>query len=74
MLVFYSCVGLTFFAAAASASFPKYASVGDGGKLRPGVVLLTGLMESMAKYGETIADLNDRRDICLGWVSDDEIW
>ncbi|CAM9800216.1 unnamed protein product, partial [Hapterophycus canaliculatus] len=38
--------------------FPKYSKGGDG-KLRPGVVLLTGLMESMAKYGETIAYLND---------------
>ncbi|CAM9214823.1 unnamed protein product [Ectocarpus sp. 8 AP-2014] len=43
--------------------FPKYSEgEGDGGgKLQPGVVLLTGLMESMTKYGETIAHLNDRR-------------
>ncbi|CAM9979676.1 unnamed protein product [Pylaiella littoralis] len=40
--------------------FPKYSSEGDGGQLRPGVVLLTGFMESMTKYGETIADLYDR--------------
>ncbi|CAM9853661.1 unnamed protein product [Scytosiphon promiscuus] len=40
--------------------FPKYSEGREGrGKLRPGVVLLTGLMESMAKYGETIAHLND---------------
>ncbi|CAM9548129.1 unnamed protein product [Ectocarpus fasciculatus] len=43
--------------------FPKYSKgEGDGGgKLQPGVVLLTGLMESITKYGETIAHLNDRR-------------
>ncbi|CAN0479678.1 unnamed protein product [Ectocarpus sp. 12 AP-2014] len=43
--------------------FPKYSEgEGDGGgKLQPGVVLLTGLMESMTKYGETIAHLNDRQ-------------
>ncbi|CBJ27099.1 lysophospholipase l2 pldb, hydrolase of alpha/beta superfamily [Ectocarpus siliculosus] len=42
--------------------FPKYSKgEGDGcGKLQPGVILLTGLMESMTKYGETIAHLNDR--------------
>ncbi|CAM9392313.1 unnamed protein product, partial [Laminaria digitata] len=40
--------------------FPKYLPASEGGALRPGVVLLTGLMETMAKYGETIAYLNDR--------------
>lgn len=40
--------------------FPKYLPHGKGGAIRPGVVLLTGLMETMAKYGETIAYLNDR--------------
>lgn len=43
-------------------SFPKYSPDEEGGKLLPGVVLLTGLMESMTKYGETIAHLNDRCD------------
>lgn len=42
--------------------FPKYSTAEEGGRLRPGVVLLTGLMETMAKYGETIASLNDRYD------------
>ena len=41
-------------------SFPVYSPEEEGAKLRPGVVLLTGLMESMVKYGETIAHLNDR--------------
>lgn len=40
--------------------FPKYLPLCEGGAIRPGVVLLTGLMETMAKYGETIAYLNDR--------------
>lgn len=42
--------------------FPKYSTAEEGGRLRAGVVLLTGLMETMAKYGETIGYLNDRYD------------
>lgn len=41
--------------------FPKYSPASKGGRLRPGVVVLPGLMETMCKYGETIADLNNRR-------------
>lgn len=45
-------------------SFPKYSAEkkkeDEEGELLPGVVLLTGLMETMAKYGETISYFNER--------------